>query len=178
MWGLIVHVHCIWTTYVFVDDEVRLSRVLVNYKEKTDGALYLCFVKQLILRYDLLRYQNSLTIHWTVIWIYRQENTSPLSGKVWLLGHILTGTFPLNSVCNTLYKPVYLVCGWLFIVIQCGKENQLDVTFCILYVSSNSCSKCFGQPCTHHQELTTAWCYSLVLVCAVAAGRLSRPVGS
>jgi len=46
------------------------------------------------------------------------------------------------------------------------KTNQLDVTFCILYFSSNSCSTCFGQPCAHHQELTTAWCYSLVLVCA------------
>ena len=40
-----------------------------------------------------------------------------------------------------------------------------------------SCSTCFRQPCAHHQELTTAWCYSLVLVCAVAAGRWSRPVG-
>ena len=47
------------------------------------------------------------------------------------------------------------------------KKNQLDVTFCILYFSSNICSTCFGQPCVHHQELTTAWCYSLVLVCAV-----------
>jgi len=35
-------------------------------------------------------------------------------------------------------------------------KNQLYVTFCILYFSSNSCSTCFGQPCTHHQELTTA----------------------
>jgi len=35
-------------------------------------------------------------------------------------------------------------------------KNQLDVTFCILYFSSNSCSTCFGQPCAHHQELTTA----------------------
>ena len=57
------------------------------------------------------------------------------------------------------------------------KKNQLDVIFCILYFSSNSCSTCFGQPCAHHQELTTVWCYSLVLVCAVAAGRLSRLVG-
>ena len=57
------------------------------------------------------------------------------------------------------------------------KKNQLDVTFCILYFSSNSCSTCFGQPCAHHQELTTAWCYSFVLVCAVAAGRWSSPVG-
>ena len=37
-----------------------------------------------------------------------------------------------------------------------NKKNQLDVTFCILYFFSNSCSTCFGQPCAHHQELTTA----------------------
>jgi hypothetical protein len=36
------------------------------------------------------------------------------------------------------------------------KKNQLDVTFCTLYFSSNSCSTCFGQPCAHHQKLTTA----------------------
>ena len=36
------------------------------------------------------------------------------------------------------------------------KKNQLDVTFCILYFSSNSCSTCFGQPCAHHQELTAS----------------------
>ena len=42
---------------------------------------------------------------------------------------------------------------------------------------STSCSTCFGQPCAHHQELTTALFYSLVLVCAVAAGRFSRPFG-
>ena len=40
--------------------------------------------------------------------------------------------------------------------INVDKKNQLDVTFCILYFSSNSCSTCFGQPCVHHQELTTA----------------------
>ena len=56
----------------------------------------------------------------------------------------------------------------------CQDHLAVDVTFCILYFSSNSCSTCFRQPCAHHQELTTAWCYSLVLVCAVAAGRLSR----
>ena len=31
------------------------------------------------------------------------------------------------------------------------KKNQLDVTFCVLYFSSKSCSTCFGQPCAHHQ---------------------------
>jgi len=36
------------------------------------------------------------------------------------------------------------------------KKTQLDVTFCILYFSSNSCSTSFGQPCAHHQELTTS----------------------
>ena len=41
-------------------------------------------------------------------------------------------------------------------LISVDKKNQLDVTFCILYFSSNSCSTCFGQPCAHHQELTTA----------------------
>jgi len=42
------------------------------------------------------------------------------------------------------------------IKVDVEKKNQLDVTFCILYFSSNSCSTCFGQPRAHHQELTTA----------------------
>ena len=40
--------------------------------------------------------------------------------------------------------------------VSVDKKNQLDVTFCIIYFSSNSSSTCFGQPCAHHQELTTA----------------------
>ena len=33
------------------------------------------------------------------------------------------------------------------------KNSQiLDVTFCILYFSSKSCSTCFGQPCAPHQR--------------------------
>jgi len=35
------------------------------------------------------------------------------------------------------------------------KTNWMSL-FCIHYFSSNSCSTCFGQPCAHHQELTTA----------------------
>ena len=81
---------------------------------------------------------------------------------------------------HTMWLLWYTVLSWstaFQLTLLCvDKKNQLDVTFCILYLSSNSCSTCFGQPCTHHQELTTAWCYSLVLVCAVATGRLSRPV--
>ena len=42
-----------------------------------------------------------------------------------------------------------------YAIFSVDKKNQLDVTFCILYFSSNSCSTCFGQPCAHHQELTT-----------------------
>ena len=49
---------------------------------------------------------------------------------------------------------------WVKVIVTAGvlmgKKHQLDVTFCILYFSSNSCSTCFGQPCAHHQELTTA----------------------
>ena len=37
------------------------------------------------------------------------------------------------------------------------KKNQLDVTFCILYFSSNSCSTCFGQPCAHHHIPTQGY---------------------
>ena len=40
-------------------------------------------------------------------------------------------------------------------IVSVDKKNQLDVTFCILYFSSNICSTCFGQPCAHRQELTT-----------------------
>ena len=29
-------------------------------------------------------------------------------------------------------------------LLSVDKKNQLDVTFCILYFSSNSCSTCFG----------------------------------
>ena len=51
-----------------------------------------------------------------------------------------------NSVCSIPNSILFSV----------DKKNQLDVTFCILYFSSNSCPTCFGQPCAHHQELTTA----------------------
>ena len=54
------------------------------------------------------------------------------------------------------------------------KKDQLDDNFVFFISSSNSCSTCFGQPCAHHQELTTVWCYSLVLVCAVAAGKIVK----
>jgi len=96
----------------------------------------------------------------------------------------------LNAInCTKLQHRVYVyldqLCQHCHMVTATGgntcscvdKKNQLDVTFCILYFSSNSCSTCFGKPCALHQELTTAWCYSLVLVCAVAAGKLSSPVG-
>ena len=48
--------------------------------------------------------------------------------------------------------------------------------FCVVYFSSTSCSTCFGQPCAHHQELTTAWCYSLVLVCTLVSAVMNLRV--
>ena len=108
---------------------------------------------------------RSIPVHGSYVWM-----------TIWTV-------FGLITVCTSIHS---LNIGWsglsrqsLTRTNQCNvhKENQLDVTFCIFYFSSNSCSTCFGQPCAHHQELTTAWCYSPLLVCAVAAGRLSRPVG-
>ena len=84
----------------------------------------------------------------------------------------------LSLILSHFFMSQYLIKHYENVSTCVDKKNQLDVTFCILYFSSNSCSTCFGQTCDHHQELTTAWCYNLVLVCAVAAGRLSRPVGS
>ena len=56
----------------------------------------------------------------------------------------------------------------IYVGFRVDKKNQLDVTFCILYFFSNSCSTCFGQPCAHHQELTTAWCF--LCVCSFGHG--------
>ena len=60
-------------------------------------------------------------------------------------GGVERGGRGFNIFSSTIHIEVYV-----------DKKNQLDVTFCILYFSSNSCSTCFGQPCAHHQELTTA----------------------
>ena len=64
------------------------------------------------------------------------------------------------------FKKLVLLVGFIIRIFQEARssecqnrvdmKNQLDVTFCILYFSSNSCATCFGQPCAHHQELTTA----------------------
>jgi len=74
------------------------------------------------------------------------EPTVPASERLQThaLDGAVTGTGGLYVPC-TLY-PVPSV----------DKKNQLDVTFWILYFSSNCCSTCFRQPCAHHQELTTA----------------------
>ena len=93
----------------------------------------------------------------TVLWMLNTRRTSYIENRA---------THP--SVCDM---------NNINDVTNVDKKNQLDVTFCILYFSSNISSTCFEQPCAHHQELTTVWCYSLVLVCAVAAGRWSRPFG-
>ena len=57
-------------------------------------------------------------------------------------------------VCVCIHRVSQKLCHKLLLV-SVDKKNQLDLTFCILYFSSNSCSTCFGQPCAHHQELTT-----------------------
>ena len=64
--------------------------------------------------------------------------------------------FLCPSACSliSVQSGIFWLCA--YIIFSVGKKNQLDVTFCILYFSSNSCSTYFGQPCAHHQELMTA----------------------
>ena len=111
------------------------------------------------MHHDFLKFNdNSFEEGQWINYIYFTQNI-----RAWLIN-----TFLNSFICH------YVSCSFIRIIfISVDKKNQLDATFCILYFSSNSCSTCFGQPRAHHQELTTAWCYSLVLVCAVAAGRLS-----
>ena len=78
-----------------------------------------------------------------------------------LLPNVLPGSTGVLVVCGQI---CWLPVCWLqnsvsllnVLLLGVDKKNQLDFTFCILYFSSNSCSTCFGQPCAHHQELTTA----------------------
>ena len=58
----------------------------------------------------------------------------------------------INTLCGH-FGEILVLNAKLFSV---DKKSQLDVTFCILYFSSNSCLTYFGQSCAHHQQLTTA----------------------
>jgi len=75
---------------------------------------------------------------------------------------ILAGSIKTYELNNTLFPALtvlkYSVNYMVSVNYMYGvdKKNQVDVTFCILYFSSNSCSTCFGQPCANHQKLTTA----------------------
>ena len=112
-------------------------------------------------------------VYWACVCVCRRENMysvkfngiSPTSWRP-ILSSELCWMYPIIHLLLHLQSVKYMR-------YRVDEKNQLDATFCILYFSSKSCSTGFGQPCAHHQELTTAWCYSLVLVCAVAAGRLS-----
>ena len=75
------------------------------------------------------------------------------------LGHPHTSYTHITSEqmnANGYPETFKLVAGMQSLNTRVDKKNQLDVTFCILYFSSNSFSTCLGQPCAHHQELTTA----------------------
>ena len=67
----------------------------------------------------------------------------------------LTSVYLCVCVCVYIYIYIYIITSTTT-NISVDMKNQLDITFCILYFSSNSCATCFGQPCAHHQELTTA----------------------
>jgi hypothetical protein len=66
-------------------------------------------------------------------------HTAPLTSKV--VFYIFIQQIQVLNILNMVYTV------WI-------KKNQLDVTFCILYFSSNSCLTRYRQTCAH--ELTTA----------------------
>ena len=86
-----------------------------------------------------------------VIKVSNQGKTLCSPCIIYLRYLLLNAMFQMNSKSTHTLK-IFHVNSLLCV----DKKNQLDVTFCILYFSSNSCSTCFGQPCAHHQELTTA----------------------
>jgi len=69
-------------------------------------------------------------------------------------------TYFFKTCFNNIFQVVPSSSNWPLRLptqkFSADKKNQLDVTFCILYCSSNSYSTCFGQPCAHHQKLKTA----------------------
>ena len=100
--------------------------------------------------------------HWIIVTIVI---TAPIPNKLssywWnhLICPVKVTIAPITPVSG--HGPLFTVWnGWFSCIdinlFNVDKKNQIDVTFCILYFSSNSCSTCFGQPCAHHQELTTA----------------------
>ena len=83
-------------------------------------------------------------------------NDQSKSVKKQALLEVNIGSTQLDQVVLLSAQLLTKVILGIHFLISVDKKNQLDVTFCILYFSSDSCSTCFGQPCAHHQELTTA----------------------
>ena len=70
--------------------------------------------------------------------ILYDNGCAPMSCPVWVTG--VAGVISRNGI-------VIFVCKVGFTdqkYVSVDKKNQLDVTFCVLYFSSNSCSTCFG----------------------------------
>ena len=161
-------------------DHKKQNTEMVRNQQQKPGTLYLYYAVYVML--DVIRFGTRIRR------ITRNSAVRPFTAvRSWFIAQKVLWMFVILTHVQTLAqvligsKRVHFVLprqNFPFEVkFYVDKKNQLDVTFCILYFSSNTCSTCFGQPCAHHQELTTVWCYSLVLVCAVTAGRLSRPVG-
>ena len=107
------------------------------------------------------RHQVSAQLRYVSTKIHRyvaQEKVDQYSGlHVHLIFLMRESTHIWNVEYTCVCVCVCLLGKYVNTVRLCvDKKNQLDVTFCIIYLSSNSCSTCFGQPCAHHQELTTA----------------------
>ena len=100
-------------------------------------------------RYEMIGQENGATASRREVSFHGWVPELGKRGVEWNL-HVRVSVFQncLFAIVVTCY-----VCSNIFIIVD--KKNQLDVNVCILYFCSNSCSTCFGQPCAHHQELTT-----------------------
>jgi len=103
------------------------------YEKITDCNINLLFNVQTTLRGTMLTGTSPSVTWW-------------LGTLAQFLENLRSNGTPSQSNCQKIHNTKYCV----------DKKNQLDVTFYILYFSTNSCSTCFGQPRAHHQELTTA----------------------
>ena len=80
--------------------------------------------------------------------VYRITVPIPYSLSIVLLGPLKSYLKKEAAACNiTRYsKASRMAFAWSKVAsVGVDKKNELDVTFCILYFSSNSCATCFGQ---------------------------------
>ena len=129
-------------------------------QDVADPVSLLLFTMCRIFRSSLAGFDTDvwLTVHRNSVWIRNQlDVTFVLSLFLFykLLNMFRATMCPSSGADDcVMLSPRVGIVPWL--QEGCQVRLAVDVTFCILYFSFTSCSTCFGQPCAHLQELTTA----------------------